>query len=108
MRAPTLRSVPPVLGSAAAVAVATGFVYALRPIAPTLSLGVVYTPAILATSILWGLGFAIATAVTSMVTFNFLFLAPVHTLTLADGRNWTALAVYVETALDQRDKDPNQ
>ena len=99
MRLHSLRSVEPVLGSAAAVAVATGVVYALRPIAPTLSLGVVYTPAILLTSILWGLGYAIATAVASMLAFNFLFLAPVHTLTLADGRNWTALAVYIVTAI---------
>jgi two-component system sensor histidine kinase KdpD len=94
-----LRSLTPVLGSAVAVALATGLVYALRPIAPTLSLGVVYTPAVLATSIFWGLGFAIATALVSMVAFNFLFLPPVHTLTLADGRNWTALAVYVITAV---------
>jgi two-component system, OmpR family, sensor histidine kinase KdpD len=89
----------PVLGSVVAVAVATGIVYALRPIAPTLSLGVVYTPAVLATSIFWGLGYAIPTAVASMIAFNFLFLPPVHTLTLADGRNWTALAVYVVTAV---------
>ena len=34
-----------------------------------------------------------------MVAFNFLFLPPVHTLTLADGRNWTALAVFVVTAV---------
>jgi two-component system sensor histidine kinase KdpD len=89
----------PLLGSAVALGAATLLVYALRPIAPTLSLGVVYTPAVLATSIVWGLGFAIATAVASMVAFNFLFLPPVHTLTLTDGRNWTALAVYVVTAV---------
>lgn len=94
-----MRGLVPALGSVTAVAVATAFVYALRPIAPTLSLGVVYTPAVLATSVLWGLGFAIATALASMVAFNFLFLPPVHTLTLADGRNWTALAVYVMTAV---------
>ena len=34
-----------------------------------------------------------------MIAFNFFFLAPVHTLTLADGRNWTALAVYVVTGV---------
>jgi two-component system sensor histidine kinase KdpD len=86
-------------GSLAAVAVATGLVYALKPIAPTLSLGVVYTLAVLAAAVLFGLGYAIATAVASMVAFNFLFLPPVHTLTLADARNWTALAVYVATAV---------
>ena len=34
-----------------------------------------------------------------MITFNFLFLPPVHTLTLTDGRNWAALGVYVVTAV---------
>ncbi len=94
-----MRRLAPVVGSVAAVAVATGLVYALRPIAPTLSLGVVYIPAVLGVSVFWGLGYAIAAAIGSMVAFNFLFLPPVHTLTLADGRNWTALAVYVVTAV---------
>ena len=89
----------PIAGSAAVLGAATGLVYALRPIAPVLSLGVLYTPAVLATAVLFGLGFAIAVAIASMLTFNFLFLEPVGTLTLADGRNWTALAAYVVTAV---------
>src|SRR3954452_23137810 len=94
-RTPTMA----VAGSLEAVGIATGVVYALRPIAPTLSLGVVYTPAVLAVSVFWGLGFAMAAAVASMLAFNFLFLPPVHTLTLADGRNWTALVVFLVTAV---------
>ncbi len=86
-------------GSVAAVAAATGLIYALRPIAPTLSLGVIYTLAVLATAVLYGIGFAIPVAVASMVAFNFLFLPPVHTLTLADGRNWAALGVYLATGI---------
>lgn len=89
----------PLAGSIAAVAAATGLVYALRPIAPTLSLGVVYTLAVLAVSIPWGAGFAALTAVASMLTFNFLLLPPVHTLALANARNWAALAVYLATGL---------
>ena len=84
-----------VAGSLAAVGAATLLVYALRPVAPTLSLGVLYVLAVLATAVVWGLGFAIPVAVLSMLAFNFFFLAPVGTLSLADGRNWTALAVYV-------------
>jgi two-component system sensor histidine kinase KdpD len=86
-------------GSLAAVAVATGVVYALKPIAPILSLGVVYTLAVLAAAVLFGLAWAIAAALASMVAFNFLFLPPVHTLTLADSRNWAALAAYLVTAV---------
>jgi two-component system sensor histidine kinase KdpD len=88
-----------VAGSLAAVAAATGLVYALQPIAPTLSLGVVYTLAVLAAAVAFGFAYACAVAVTSMLAFNFLFLPPVHTLTLADARNWAALGVYVATAV---------
>src|SRR4051794_20363651 len=87
------------LGSVAAVALATGLVYALRPIAPTLSLGVLYTLAVLAAAAMFGIGYAIAVAVASMLAFNFFFLRPVHTFTLADGRNWTALGVYLVVAV---------
>ena len=34
-----------------------------------------------------------------MLAFNFLFLAPLYTLTLQDSRNWFALAVFVVTAI---------
>src|SRR2546423_14796128 len=95
----TRRPATAIAGSVLAVAAATGLVYALRPIAPTLSLGVLYTLAVLAAAVLFGLGFAIAAAVASMLAFNFLFLQPVGTLSLADGRNWTALAGYITTAI---------
>jgi two-component system, OmpR family, sensor histidine kinase KdpD len=83
----------------AALAAATGLVYALKPIAPVLSLGVIYTPAVLVAAVLFGAVYAVAVAVAAMLAFNFLFLPPVHTLTLADARNWTALAVYLITAV---------
>ena len=38
-------------------------------------------------------------AVVSMLAYNFFFLPPLLTLRLADGRNWTALGVYVATAV---------
>jgi two-component system sensor histidine kinase KdpD len=88
-----------IAGSATAVAVATGLVYALRPIAPTLSLGVIYTLAVLASAVLWGLGVAVAAAIASMIAFDFLFLAPVHTLSLAHNSDWAALAVYLIVAI---------
>ena len=93
------RFVVPLAGTVAALAVATGLIYALRPVAPILSLGVVYTPAVLAVAIFFGMGYAIFASIAAMVAFNFLFLPPVHTLTLADGRNWTALAVYLVTGV---------
>ena len=89
----------PLAGTVAALAAATGLIYALRPVAPILSLGVVYTPAVLVVAIFFGMGYAIFASIAAMIAFNFLFLPPVHTLTLADGRNWTALAVYLVTGV---------
>lgn len=85
----------PVAGSILAIAAATLLVEALRPAAPTLSLGALYTLAVLDAAVLYGMAYAVAVAVASMLAFNFFFLAPVHTLSLADGRNWTVLAVYL-------------
>src|SRR5690242_5613765 len=90
------------LGSAAsvaAVALVTGAVYALRPAAPVLSLGVLYVFAVLPIAAVFGLGFAVPVSVLSMLTFNFLFLPPRHTLALRDSENWVALAVYIVTAV---------
>jgi len=88
-----------ILVSVAAVVAVTGAVYALRPVAPVLSLGVLYLFAVLPIAALWGVAYALAVSVLSMVAFNFLFLPPVHTLALRDSSNWVALAVYLVTAV---------
>jgi K+-sensing histidine kinase KdpD len=85
--------------SLAAVAVVTGVIFALRPVAPVLSLGVLYLFAVLPVAVLWGLPYAVGVSVVSMIAFNFFFLAPTHTLRLADSENWVALAVYLVTAV---------
>ena len=81
--------------SVGAVAVVTGAVYALRPIAPVVSLGVLYVLAVVAVAVVYGLAYAIPVSVGSMLAFNFLFLAPVHTFALRESENWVALAVYL-------------
>ncbi len=85
--------------SLGSVAIVTGVIFALRPVAPVLSLGVLYLFAVLPVAVLWGLRYAVAVSVVSMLTFNFFFLAPTHTFRLADSENWVALAVYVVTAI---------
>jgi K+-sensing histidine kinase KdpD len=87
------------LFSLLAVAVVTGAVYALRPVAPVLSLGVIYLFAVFPVAVLWGLPWALAVSLVSMLTFNFLFLPPTHTFRLANSENWVALAVYLLTAV---------
>ncbi len=87
------------LASLAAVAVVSGAVYALRPVAPVLSLGVLYLFAVLPVAALWGLPFATAVSVVSMLAFNWLFLPPRHTFHLSESENWVALAVYLVSAV---------
>jgi two-component system, OmpR family, sensor histidine kinase KdpD len=93
------RIVTGTVASIAAVAVVTGAVYALRPAAPVLSLGVLYLFAVLPIAAIWGLRFAVAVSVVSMLTFNWLFLPPRHTFHLSESENWVALAVYLVTAV---------
>lgn len=85
--------------SLGAIAVVTLLIYALRPVAPVVSLGSLYTLAVLPVAILWGIRYAIGVSVASMVLFNFLFLPPVHTFALEDSRNWGALAVFLVTGV---------
>jgi two-component system, OmpR family, sensor histidine kinase KdpD len=85
--------------SVAAVAVVTGAVFGLRDVAPVLSLGVLYVFAVLPVAVSYGLVYAIAVSVASMLAFNFFFLPPLHTLALSDSENWVALAVYLVTAV---------
>ena len=89
----------PLLGSVAAVAVASLLVYAFQPIAPTLSLGVVYVLAVLPIAVVWGARWSLPVAVASMLVFNWFFLPPVHTLTLRDSENWSALVAFSVTAV---------
>jgi two-component system, OmpR family, sensor histidine kinase KdpD len=68
--------------TAAAVAAATGLVYALRPAAPDVSLGVIYVLPVMGVAIVFGVPYAIGAAVASMLVFNFLFLPPLYSFSL--------------------------
>jgi two-component system, OmpR family, sensor histidine kinase KdpD len=85
--------------SAVAVAAATGAVFGLKTVAPVLGLAILYLLAVLPVAVLYGLGYALAVSIASMLAFNFFFLPPLHTLALTDSENWVALAVFVVTAV---------
>jgi two-component system, OmpR family, sensor histidine kinase KdpD len=55
--------------------------------------------AILAIATGWGLLEGIVASLTGMVCFNFFFLPPVGTLTIADPQNWVALFAFLVTAV---------
>ncbi|MGZ4291423.1 MAG: sensor histidine kinase [Gaiellaceae bacterium] len=93
------RAALPLVGSVTAVATATLLVWALEPIAPTLSLGVLYVFAVLPVAVFWGIRWSLPVAIASMLSFNFFFLPPTHTFTLRESENWFALAAYSVTAV---------
>jgi two-component system, OmpR family, sensor histidine kinase KdpD len=82
-----------------AVAVCTALIYPLRAIAPVVSLGVVYLLGVLVVSTFWGLGLGIVTAVASAAAFNFFHIHPTGRFTIADSRNWVALAAFLVVAV---------
>jgi len=81
-----------------AVAAATGAIYPLKTVAPAVSLSVVYLPAVLIVSAYWGLALGLVTSLLSAAAFNFFHLPPVGRFTIADSRNWVALAAFTITA----------
>jgi two-component system, OmpR family, sensor histidine kinase KdpD len=100
----TLRASRPDLGlgiaaAVCSVAAATAAVYALKGLAPVVSLSVVYLPAVLLVSAYWGLWLGLATALLSAAAFNFFHLPPVGRFTISDSRNWVALAAFTTVAV---------
>jgi two-component system, OmpR family, sensor histidine kinase KdpD len=93
------RQVIAAAGTTAAVAITTGAIFALKPFAPVLSLGSLYVLPVIGVAVAWGIGYALAASVASMLAFNWFFLPPVHTFRLHDAENWFALAVYLVTSV---------
>jgi two-component system sensor histidine kinase KdpD len=83
----------------AAVAAGTLVVYLLKSAAPVVSLGVVYLPAILLISIVWGLRLGLFASLISALAFNFFHIPPLHRLTIGSEENWVALAAFVTVAV---------
>jgi two-component system sensor histidine kinase KdpD len=81
------------------VAIVTGAIYGFREFVPVLGLGALYIFAVLPIAVLFGRAYAVIVAIGSVLAFNFFFLPPVHTLTLADESNWFVLAVYLVIAI---------
>jgi two-component system sensor histidine kinase KdpD len=55
--------------------------------------------AVLLVSAYWGLRYALVLALGATATFNFYFLPPIGTFTIADPQNWIALLAFLITAL---------
>src|SRR5215475_10576138 len=55
--------------------------------------------AILAVSAVWGMTVSVIMSIAAMVAFNYFFLPPVGTLTIADPQNWVALLAFLLTSI---------
>jgi two-component system sensor histidine kinase KdpD len=82
-----------------AVALATGLVALLDEIAPVTGLGVLYLLAVLFVAIRRGEAAGLATALVSVVAFNFLFIEPRYTLRIGESRDIVALVVFLIAAV---------
>jgi K+-sensing histidine kinase KdpD len=87
------------LATLAAVALGTLLVYPLKSVAPVVSLGIVYLPAILLISTVWGLRLGLLASVASAAAFNFFQIPPLHRFTIAEEENWVALAAFAIAAI---------
>ena len=58
-----------------------------------------YLLAILAVSTVWGLAVAVVMSVAAVLAFNYYFLPPIGTFTIADPQNWIALGAFLTVSV---------
>src|SRR3954453_22048724 len=83
-----------VVAAALGVALTRLLVFALRGVAPVVSLGVVYLLTVLVIASIWGVWLGVATALASALAFNFFHIPPTGRLAISGGENWVALGVF--------------
>jgi two-component system sensor histidine kinase KdpD len=80
------------------IAATTFILFRVVPVNPTTA-GFLYLVGILLIATKGGLVESTIASVAAMVCFNFFFLPPVGTLTIADPQNWVALFAFLATSL---------
>jgi two-component system, OmpR family, sensor histidine kinase KdpD len=87
-----------VAASMAAIALVTTLYVQVLHVNPTTA-ALTYLVLILLIATGWGITEATATSVVAMLCFNFFFLPPLGTFTIADPQNWVALVAFLVTAI---------
>lgn len=82
----------------AGVAAVTAVGYRIVPVNATTA-GFAYLLVVLLIAGTWGFLEACVASITATLTFNFFFLPPIGTLTIADPQNWIALFTFLATSL---------
>lgn len=77
----------------------TAILIPLRTHVNSTTVGFAFLLAVLFVAIIWGSMPALFASVLAMLSFNFFFLPPFHTFTIADPQNWVALTAFFITAL---------
>lgn len=83
----------------AAVAMVTGIIVLVEQRWQPANISMLYLIGVLATATAFGRGPAVLAAVAAFVTFDWLFVEPVHTLVVADPAEWVALLLFLVTAV---------
>jgi two-component system sensor histidine kinase KdpD len=81
------------------VAVVTAVLIPLNQSINATTVGFAFLLLVVFVAIFWGSKPALLASIVSMFCFNFFFLPPLYTLTIADPQNWVALTAYFITAL---------
>jgi two-component system sensor histidine kinase KdpD len=89
------------MGIAASLAVVAGISVFYRHILHVnqTTVALSFLLAILAVSAVWGMVVSVAMSLVAVVAFNYYFLPPVGTLTIADPQNWVALFAFLVTSI---------
>ncbi len=85
--------------AAAGIGLATGGFWLLRHALDKGQASLLYLPVVIAIAIRFGFGSAVFGAVLSFVCWDFFFLPPFGTLTIADPRDWLSLGVFLVAAV---------
>ena len=81
------------------VAVVTAIFAPLHATLSTTTVALAYLLVVLFVATVWGRRPAMVASVLAMLCFNFFFLPPIYTFTIADPQNWVALTAFLVTAV---------
>jgi two-component system sensor histidine kinase KdpD len=89
------------MGFGVAIAIIAGITYLYRYVLHVnqTTVALSFLLAILAVSAVWGMAVSVVMSIAAMLTFNYLFLPPVGTFTIADPQNWVALFAFLVTSI---------
>lgn len=86
------------VAAAFAVAGVALIYHSLLNVNPT-TVALTFLVEVLVVSAIWGLRHAVLTSVLATLAFNYFFLPPIGTFTIADPQNWAALVAFLITAV---------